>query len=343
MRPRQKRIESGAAPLSANARSIALAAQALAAGRLVAFPTETVYGLGADAASDRAVARIFAVKGRPAFNPLIVHVADAAAAFALGQGNDTARRLAERFWPGAMSLVVRRADAAPISSLATAGLDTVALRVPSHPVARALLQAWGGAVAAPSANPSGRLSPTCAAHVAARLGDADIACILDGGAAPLGLESTVVGCPRHGGAVLLRPGGIAREEIEAALGAPLRDAGEDEEADMARGSPGRLARHYAPGAALRLQAREVRQGELLLAFGPRPPSGARLCLNLSAAACLREAAANLFSHLARLDAEAARTGGATIAVMPIPERGLGLAINDRLRRGAQANGGGAAP
>ena len=336
---RQKNIKSGNMPLlAANARNIEAAARALAEGRLVAFPTETVYGLGADAANDDAVARVFAAKGRPVFNPLIVHVASAEAAFALGCGNATARRLANRFWPGGMSLVIRRADAALVSPLATAGLETIAVRVPSHPVAQALLHAWGGAIAAPSANVSGRLSPTCAAHVTAGLDGADIACILDGGAATLGLESTVIGCPQEGAAILLRPGGIAREEIEALLGAPLRAAEEGAGEEMARGSPGRLARHYAPRAALRLQAREVQEGELLLAFGPHPPCRARFCLNLSTNGCLREAAANLFSHLARLDAEAARCdGNATIAVMPIPERGLGLAINDRLRRGARGH------
>ena len=341
MQPRQKNIESGAPVLAPEPHCIALAAQALAAGRLVAFPTETVYGLGADAGSEHAVARIFAAKRRPAFNPLIVHVADTEAAFALGEANAAARRLAQRFWPGALSLVIRRAEDAPVARLATAGLETIALRVPSHPVAQALLQAWGGAVAAPSANLSGRLSPTSAGHVAAQFaagpGEADVACILDGGAAALGLESTVVGCLPDGGAVLLRPGGITREDIEAALGARLREAGEG--ADMAQASPGRLAQHYAPAACLRLQAHDVRPGEFLLAFGAHPPAGARLCLNLSEAGCLREAAANLFAHLARLDEEAASTGGtATIAVMPVPEHGLGLAINDRLRRGAEAAG-----
>ena len=355
MRSRQKIIKSGKlALLEANAANIERAVQALAEGRLVAFPTETVYGLGADAGNDEAVARIFAAKGRPVFNPLIIHVASAEAAFALGCANATARRLANRFWPGGMSLVLRRRAAAPVAPLATAGLETIALRVPSHPVAQALLRAWGGAIAAPSANVSGRLSPTCAEHVIAGMGDADIACILDGGAATLGLESSVIGCPQDGDAVLLRPGGIAGEEMEALLGAPLRVAEAGADGEMARGSPGRLLRHYAPRAALRLQAREVREGELLLAFGADAPRGARFCLNLSAKGCLREAAANLFSHLARLDAEAARSfsgGGfpphpphgaskarrrATIAVMPIPEYGLGLAINDRLRRGARA-------
>ena len=330
----QKRI---AAPLlAASTEAIERAARALAHDRLVAFPTETVYGLGAAAASDIAVAGLFAVKQRPTFNPLIIHVSDIEDAFALGVETPTARRLAERFWPGGLSLVIRKRADAPVSALASAGLETLALRVPAHPVAQKLLHAFGGAIAAPSANPSGRLSPTQAEHVVDALGESeDIDCILDGGAASLGLESTVIACPETGGAILLRPGSIPREDIEVVLDAPLQEVSPNESSGMAAGSPGRLARHYAPRASLRLQARDAHPEELLLAFGSAIPNSARMSLNLSEKGCLREAAANLFSHLARLDSEAARIGGEiTIAVMEIPEQGLGRAINDRLRRGA---------
>lgn len=337
MQPQQKRIKSVAPIVKANAQTIRNAAKELAAGNLVSFPTETVYGLGADAGNDRAVANIFTAKKRPDFNPLIIHVKTAENAFALGKSNATAQRLANHFWPGGLSLVVRRLKDAPVSPLATAGLQTIALRVPAHPVAQSLLQSWGGAIAAPSANPSGCLSPTCAEHVADAMGDANIACILDGGPADLGLESTVVGCLEDGDAILLRPGSISRDDIEEILDTPLREVTKKiaDDDDMTKGSPGRLARHYAPKAPLRLHARDVRPGEFLLAFGKDTPPGPRYCLNLSSHGCLREAAANLFSYLARLDMEARRVGGdVVIAVMPIPERGLGLAINDRLRRGA---------
>ena len=321
--------------IATDANGIERAAYALAADRLVAFPTETVYGLGANAASDAAVASIFAVKRRPSFNPLIIHTASAEDAFTLGEPSETARKLARRFWPGGLTLVARKKHGVSVSALASAGLETIALRVPAHPVAQKLLHRFGGAIAAPSANLSGSLSPTLASHVAESLGEEEVIdCILDAGASGLGLESTVVACLNDGnGAVLLRSGSIPREDIEAVLDAPLKEVG-DEDADLAKSSPGRLAQHYAPRSALRLHAREVRTDELLLAFG-EPLEGARMCLNLSKHGCLREAAANLFAHLARLDKEAGSIDNdATIAVMEIPEHGLGVAINDRLRRGA---------
>jgi L-threonylcarbamoyladenylate synthase len=302
---------------------IAAAVKALAAGGLVAFPTETVYGLGADATSDRAVAAIFAAKKRPRFNPLIVHVAGLAEAEALARFDHRARMLAARFWPGPLTLVLRRRQDCPISLLASAGLQTLAIRVPRHSVAQRLLARFGRPLAAPSANPSGRLSPTSAAHVAAQLGDA-VALVLDGGPAEIGLESTIVDLS---GAVpaLLRHGGLPSEEIEALTG-PLAtpDAAERPTA------PGMLESHYAPHLPLRLGALRPKASEAFLAFGPRPPEGGRLMLNLSPTSDLVEAAANLFAFLHRLD----ESGAAAIAVMPVPERGLGRAINDRLRRAA---------
>jgi L-threonylcarbamoyladenylate synthase len=302
------------------------AARTLRAGRLVAFPTETVYGLGAVATNDRAVAAIFAAKGRPRFNPLIVHVADAAAARTLGRWNDAAERLAARFWPGALTLVLPPSESCPLSLLVSAGGDTVGLRAPAHPVAQALLEATGLPIAAPSANPAGQVSPTTAEHVAAGLGDR-IDLIIDGGPCPIGLESTVLDLtctpPR-----LLRPGGIAREQLEAeigALGAPdpaLRG-------ERLR-SPGQLASHYAPARPLRLDAVTVAADEAMLAFGPHPLLGAATTLNLSEAGDLEEAAANLFAMLRALDRPEYRA----IAVMPIPARGLGEAIRDRLMRAA---------
>ncbi len=311
-------------------RAIAEAAACLAAGGLVAFPTETVYGLGADAGNGQAVARLYAAKGRPAFNPLIAHVHDAAAARALASFNADAVRLAQAFWPGPLTLVLPKSSPCPVSELATAGLETVAVRVPDHPVARRLLTALGRAVVAPSANRSGHVSPTDAAHVMADLcGRIDL--IVDGGATPVGLESTIVAC--LDGAALLRPGGTPRERIEAVLGHPLAEdahiatAAEDGEAPLA---PGMLASHYAPRAALRLGATGVEPGEALLAFGTPPASAtqASAVLNLSARGDLVEAAANLFAHLRALD----RGGASRIAVMPVPGDGLGEAINDRLRR-----------
>ncbi|HTZ35139.1 MAG TPA: L-threonylcarbamoyladenylate synthase [Stellaceae bacterium] len=304
------------------------AAALLRGGELVAFPTETVYGLGGDATSEDAVARIFAAKGRPRFNPLIVHVAGLDAAEAIAVFDGRSRALARQFWPGPLTLVLPRRDAGGVALLAAAGLDTVALRVPAHPVALALLRAVGRPLAAPSANRSGRVSPTEAAHVAAELGDAP-ALILDGGACPIGVESTVVDLsgptPR-----LLRPGGATAEALEAVLG-PLAAGGDDAAAPR---SPGQLASHYAPRLALRLNAVEARPGEALLAFGAAVPAGFAAVLNLSERGDLAEAAANLFAMLRRLDDP--RFAG--IAAMAIPETGLGRAINDRLRRAAAPRG-----
>ncbi len=305
--------------VEADDRAIAEAARILRAGGLVAFPTETVYGLGADATNGKAVARIFEAKGRPRFNPLIAHVDSVGAARDLVEFNGEAAALAEAFWPGPLTLVLPKRLGARhrVSELVTAGLDTLAVRVPAHPVARQLIAAAGVPIAAPSANLSGRVSPTRARHVEEDLGRA-VEIILDGGATQAGLESTIVAfAPAP---TLLRPGGLAREDIEAVLGGPLRDYRETGVL-----SPGQLASHYAPRAGLRLDATACEAGELLLAFGPRVPEGA---LNLSPSGDLREAAANLFAYLRALDAQ----GPAQIAVMPIPRHGLGEAINDRLRR-----------
>lgn len=307
--------------LSAGTAAIAAAAQALLAGRLVALPTETVYGLGGDATDDRAVAAIFAAKGRPSFNPLIAHVTGADAAAALVRFDDRAAALANAFWPGPLTLVLPRRPDSPVSLLASAGLDSLAVRAPAHPVAQALLRAVGRPVAAPSANRSGRISPTDAAAVAAELGDV-VDIILDGGPCAVGVESTVLDLTGPQ-ALLLRPGGVPAEELERLAGPLGRPQ------DGAIRAPGMLDSHYAPLAAVRLAATQVAADEALLAYG-QPLSGAAATLNLSAAGDLAEAAANLFAHLRRLDA----TGTRTIAVMPIPEHGLGLAINDRLRRAA---------
>ena len=313
----------------ADAVSVADAAGVLAAGGLVAFPTETVYGLGADATDGRAVARLYEAKGRPAFNPLIAHVADLTAAQALGRFDADAARLAAAFWPGPLTLVLAKAAGCPVAELATAGLDTVAVRVPDHKVARDILAAFGRPVVAPSANRSGHLSPTTAEHVKADLGGR-IDLIVDGGATPVGIESTIVAC--LGEPVLLRPGGLPRAAIERTLGRELADA-PAAGADDAPLAPGMLASHYAPRTRLRLNARRVEPGEALLAFGPALPEGAgraKDVLNLSARGDLIEAAANLFSQLRALDA----AGASAIAVMPIPAEGLGEAINDRLARAA---------
>jgi L-threonylcarbamoyladenylate synthase len=307
---------------------IRAAAEAFRRGALVGLPTETVYGLAADARSDQAVAAIFAAKGRPRFNPLIVHLPSLAAAEKIAELSPPARRLAEAFWPGPLTLVLPRRPASGISDLVTAGLDTIAIRVPAHPVARALLDATGMPLAAPSANRSGHVSPTTAAHVAADLGDA-VAVILDAGPTGIGLESTVVGFDGER-AVLLRPGGVPRAEIERVLGAPLIMADADPDRPS---SPGMLARHYAPAARLHLGATNVRVGEALLAFGPSLPPGADKAVavvNLSPSGDLTEAAANFFAALRSLDAKADR-----IAVVPIPNEGLGEAINDRLRRASE--------
>jgi L-threonylcarbamoyladenylate synthase len=307
---------------------IAAAAAALARGALVGLPTETVYGLAADARSDAAVAAIFAAKGRPRFNPLIVHVPSREHTERIMAMTPAARLLADAFWPGPLTLVLPRRPDSGIGDLATAGLDTVAVRVPAHPVARAVLAAAGMPLAAPSANRSGHVSPTTAAHVAADLGDA-VAVILDAGPTGIGLESTVVGFDGDR-AVLLRPGGLPRADIERVLGAPLLVPDHDPDRPA---SPGMLVKHYAPAAQLRLDAREVRAGEALLAFGPALPPGATdavAVFNLSPSGNLTEAAAHLFAALRMLDEKAER-----IAVMPIPDHGLGEAINDRLRRAAE--------
>jgi L-threonylcarbamoyladenylate synthase len=296
-----------------------------------------VYGLGADACNGRAVAAIFAAKGRPRFNPLIVNVPDTDAAARLGRLTDAGRQLAAAFWPGPLTLVMAKQEGCPVADLATAGLDTIALRVSAHPVAQALLRAADRPVAAPSANRSGHLSPTTAAHVEADLG-AGVAIILDGGPALIGLESTVVDVTGEE-PVILRLGGLARDSIARVLGRPVALAqGEPgRPVALAQGEPGRpaspgmLARHYAPAARLRLDACEVCDGEALLAFGPVVPEHAGAMINLSPSADLVEAAANLFSALRALDA----AGAAAIAVMPIPQEGLGEAINDRLRRAAR--------
>jgi len=309
--------------LTADHDAIAAGARVLRDGGLVAFPTETVYGLGADATNGAAVARIYAAKGRPRFNPLISHVADAKAALPLARFSDDAKLLAGVFWPGPLTLVLPKAEACPVSDLATAGLDSIAVRVPDHTIARDLLKAFGKPVVAPSANQSGHVSPTLAEHVRTDL-DGRIDLIIDGGPASVGVESTIVAC--LGTPTLLRPGGLPRQVIERVLGHALATAEPtSEEAPLA---PGMLASHYAPKAKLRLNAREVRPGEALLAFGADAPSAATT-LNLSDSADLIEAAANLFSHLRALDAASRH-----IAVMPIPDDGLGEAINDRLARAA---------
>ena len=313
---------------------IAAASARLRSGGLVAFPTETVYGLGADATDDRAVARIFEAKGRPRFNPLIVHAPDLAAHRAWAVFDERALRLADAFWPGALTLVLPRTPGAPVSRLVSAGLDTVAVRAPDHPVAQALMRAAGCPVAAPSANRFGTLSPTEARHVEASLGTA-VDLVLDGGPCPGGLESTVLSLAAEA-PVLLRPGLVTHEAIEPIVG-PVQ-AADPASAGISPGapleSPGMLAAHYAPRARLRLNAGDaLEQGEALLAFGDAPaagPAGYAAVRNLSPAGDLTEAAANLFRLLHELDARAP----AAIAVSPIPEDGLGAAINDRLRRAA---------
>jgi L-threonylcarbamoyladenylate synthase len=302
------------------------AAAELKAGRLVAFPTETVYGLGADATNARAVALIFEAKGRPRFNPLIVHVADVLTTERIAVLTPAARRLAEAFWPGPLTLVLKRRKEAGISDLVTAGLDTVAVRIPAHPVAQAVLRAVDRPIAAPSANRSGHVSATTAAHVADDLGEAP-ALIIDGGPTEHGLESTVLDASGYE-LVLLRPGAVTAERIEAVTGRSVaRNSGAD--ADGPR-SPGQLLTHYAPRARVRVEATSVAPGEALLAFGPNAPLTSGPSLNLSPSGDLTEAATRLFSALRELDS----SGVAAIAVMPIPESGLGEAINDRLRRAA---------
>jgi L-threonylcarbamoyladenylate synthase len=317
--------------LPAGEAAVAAAAHCLADGGLVAFPTETVYGLGADAANPAAIARLYEAKGRPAFNPLIAHVGDLAAARRIARFDTTATMLAEAFWPGPLTLVLPKAGDCPVADLATAGLDTIAIRVPAHPVARDILRRFGGPVVAPSANLSGHVSPTTSAHVQGDLtGRIDL--IVDGGPVAVGVESTIVGC--FGQPMLLRPGGLPRAEIERVLGRALVAPPADPDAGSGQPlAPGMLASHYAPRTKVRLDAEAIEPGEALLAFGPAtvPGSdGAAAIMNLSPRSNVDEAAANLFGYLRALDTKGARA----IAVMPIPHHGLGEAINDRLRRAA---------
>ena len=317
--------------LPAGAAATAAAARCLAEGGLVGFPTETVYGLGADATNPEAVARLYQAKGRPAFNPLIAHVSELAAARRIGRFDARATALAEAFWPGPLTLVLPKTADCAVADLATAGLDTVAIRIPAHGVARDILRAFGGPVVAPSANLSGHVSPTTALHVQGDLaGRIDL--IVDGGAVAVGVESTIVGCFET--PMLLRPGGLPREAIERVLGRALtgvpEHAGSEADAPLA---PGMLASHYAPRTPVRLNAERVEANEALLAFGPgivAGSDGAKAVMNLSARGDLNEAAANLFGYLRTLDT----SGAHTIAVMSVPHHGLGEAINDRLRRAA---------
>lgn len=321
-------VETATRTLAAGQAAIAEAARCLAGGGLVAFPTETVYGLGADATDGEAVARLYQAKGRPSFNPLIAHVPNLDAARAIARFNPAAERLAA-LWPGPLTLVLPRAPGCSICDLATAGLDTIAVRIPAHPVALDILRALGRPVVAPSANVSGHVSPTTAGHVLNDLGGR-IDLIVDGGATTVGVESAIVSC--LGEPVLLRAGGITRAGIEAVLGARLaRPAAEnDDEHPIA---PGMLTSHYAPGTQVRLNARAIGPGEALLAFGPvaiADVDKAAAMMNLSERGDLVEAAGNLFRCLRELDA----AGATKIAVMPVPDDGLGEAINDRLRRAA---------
>jgi L-threonylcarbamoyladenylate synthase len=316
--------------LPAGEAAVAEAARLLAEGGLVAFPTETVYGLGADATNPAAVAGIYQAKGRPSFNPLISHVTDLEQARQIGVFNADASALAS-FWPGPLTLVVPKTASCAVAELATAGLDTIAIRVPAHSVARAILEAFGRPVVAPSANLSGHVSPTTAAHVASDLsGRIDL--IVDGGPVDVGVESTVVGCFEE--PMLLRPGGLPREAIERVLGRRLLQPPHDAASETTQPlAPGMLSSHYAPRTKVRLNATDIEPGEALLAFGPAALPGASdalVAMNLSARSNLAEAASNLFGYLRALDARGARA----IAVMEIPNDGLGEAINDRLRRAA---------
>ena len=315
--------------LVADESGISAAAECLRAGGLVGLPTETVYGLAADARNGEAVARIFEAKGRPSFNPLSVHVASVAAAEAVAEFPPVLRSLAANIWPGPLTVVAPLRAEARIADLVTAGGDHVAVRVPAHPAALAVLDAFGGPVAAPSANVSGKISPTRAEHVASELGNA-VDAVLDGGACDVGLESTIL---RQDGddVLVLRPGALPNEDIVARIGRELktREGGPID-------APGQLASHYAPSAMLRLDAEDTLAGELLLGFGPLPAGSKGV--SLSETKNLREAAANLFGHLRALDDMAARDGATGIAVSPIPDHHLGRAINDRLRRAAAPRG-----
>ena len=307
--------------------SLEEAAALIRAGQLVAFPTETVYGLGADATNDQAVARIFDAKGRPDFNPLIVHVKDLEQARRHAVVGKTGTQLVQKFWPGAMTLVLQRSKISSVSQLASAGLETVAVRSPIHPAAHRLLELATCPIAAPSANRSGYLSPTTAEHVAEDLGE-NVTLILDGGPCSIGVESTIIDLS-SGNPYLLRPGGVPLEEIECEVG-PLGAL----DTSVVR-APGMLPNHYAPNTPIRLTASHCQENEALLAFGPNPIAGAKITENLSPKNNLVEAAGNLFAMLHKLDA----SGCSTIAAMPIPEHALGLTINDRLRRAASLGEG----
>jgi L-threonylcarbamoyladenylate synthase len=317
--------------LPAGEAAVTAAARTLGEGGLVAFPTETVYGLGADATNAAAIAHLYQAKGRPAFNPLIAHVGDLGAAREIGRFDTAALQLAEAFWPGPLTLVLPKTADCAVADLATAGLDTVAIRIPAHPVARDILRAFGRPVVAPSANLSGHVSPTIAAHVLSDL-EGRIDLIVDGGAVAVGVESTIVGIFDQ--PMLLRPGGLPRADVERVLGQALKQPPEDAESDSAQPlAPGMLASHYAPRTKVRLNATRLEPGEALLAFGTDAVSGidaAAAVMNLSARGDLAEAAAHLFGYLRALDTK----GAHNIAVMPIPNDGLGEAINDRLRRAA---------
>jgi len=309
-----------------NANTLKKAAELVHVGRLVAFPTETVYGLGGDAGNDRAVAEIFSVKGRPSFNPLIVHVADVAMAQKLVMWNTVAEKLAAAFWPGPLTLVLSKRENAKISLLASAGGNTVGIRMPAHPVAQALLKEAGIPLAAPSANRSGRISPTAARHVYEELGD-DIPLIVDGGSCEVGIESTVLELSGED-IILLRPGFVTREQLEQVAGRKVHLI---HETGRMLKSPGMLANHYAPSLPVRLNIDRPKADEALLAFGKDVPEGAKFTLNLSGNGDLKEAAANLFAALRELDRPGAYSA---IAVIRIPESGIGVAINDRLKRAA---------
>lgn len=299
------------------------AASLLRSGKLVAFPTETVYGLGGDATNDQAIASIYAAKGRPQFNPLIVHVADRQDAKDLVVWHETAELLASRFWPGPLTFVLPRRDDCPVSLLACAGLDTLAIRLPSHPIARELIRAAGRPIAAPSANAFGKLSPTTPEHVLESLGD-KVDLILDGGPSTVGVESTVLDLTTAY-PTILRHGGVTREQLEHVLG----DVFEVTSHATAPKSPGMLSSHYAPHLPLRMEAREAASDEAFLVFGDDSVfQGGAIRLNLSERGDMNEAAARLFAYLRQLDQPHLRG----IAVAPIPDTGLGAAINDRLKR-----------
>jgi len=316
--------------VTANPQSIADAAAILRDGGLIGLPTETVYGLGANALDGKAVAKIFAAKGRPSINPIIIHVATIEDAEKIGVMNDDARAIATALWPGPLTIIVKRQDHSGVSELASAGLPTIAIRMPAHEVARAIIAAAGVPIAAPSANASGTLSPTSAQHVAESLGD-KIDLIIAGGGSSVGLESTVLDLSGDV-PVILRPGAVTPEDIERVLG--TKPAIDDGAHDKPK-SPGQLLRHYAPLTKLRLNAKGPEAGEAFLAFGPTMLTRAKLdpsIKNLSSSGDLHEAAANLFAYLHELD----KGGFNAIAVSPIPDEGLGLAINDRLKRAAGA-------